>query len=269
MARPCCANCIYSYWSLSMKRSSFAPGFPCGPLCANHPNAPGQLRCVSSAGICRNYRPKPETPTQPDGVVRRIALSTGQYALVDAANFECLNRQRWRLIGAGYVVRYEKGKLIYMHREIMQAPKGMLVDHIDRNRQNNCRSNLRLCTHSENNYNRAKRAGSASSYRGVYRRKSDGRLYAMAFFQGEYLWLGFFDTEVDAARAYDRKVVELGLTFAYLNFPEEWPPERRQQVYTEAQPLRDTLEAKRKGKRKKVKVQRLAPRHRPAKNAVA
>ncbi len=227
MTKRCCANCIYSSCSLHMKLGGFLSGFGVRPLCANHPDTPGQLRHVLPGGLCRNYRPKPAAATQPEGPVRRIPLSNGEYALVDAADFERLNRHQWRLMGSGYVCRSEKGKLIYMHREVMGAAKGELVDHKDRNRRNNYRSNLHICTPSENGYNHAKRAGSVSSYRGVFRRPSDGRLYGRAYFEREYVWLGFFDNEVDAARAYDRRVVELGITCAYLNFPDEWPPERR------------------------------------------
>jgi hypothetical protein len=250
MTKPCCATCIYSYWSLRMKMSCFAPGFPCGPLCANHPDTPGQLRQVSSGGVCRNYRPKPATP---EGDIKRIPLGDNQYALVNAADYEWLSRWAWRLDG-GYAVRWEKDKRIYMHREIMQPPQEMVVDHIDRNRLDNCQANLRVCTRNENTYNRRKRSGSYSQFKGVGYRKNRGKWFAEIRFEDQPIWLGFFTDEVEAARAYDRKAVELFGEFARLNFPEEWPAEGRQQVYAAAQPLREALRTKaEKGKSKKAK----------------
>ena len=103
---------------------------------------PGQLHDVPGVP-CRNYRPKPVLP-QGDGV-RLIPLGDGFYAYVDAADYEWLSRYTWHLHN-GYAARREKGRRIFMHREIMQPPKGMVVDHIDGNRINNCRFNLRVCT---------------------------------------------------------------------------------------------------------------------------
>ncbi len=119
MTTSCCANCIYSSCPPHMKFSGFLTGFGVRPLCANHPDTPGQLRPVLPGGRCRNHRPKPETPA---GDIRRIPLGANQYALVDAADFEWLNKYHWRLVN-GYPARREKGKTIFMHREIMQAPR--------------------------------------------------------------------------------------------------------------------------------------------------
>ena len=245
-----------------MKLSSFTPGFPCGPLCANHPDTPGQLRRVSSGGVCRNYRPKPAAT---EGDIKRIPLGEGQYALVDAADHEWLRQWTWRLQN-GYAVRYENGRRIYMHRVLMEPPAGMLVDHVNRSKLDNCRANLRVCTPQENTHNRGKRAGSSSRFKGVGYHKMERKWYAKLRVGGIPIWLGYFVDEIEAARVYDRKAVELFGEFACLNFPDEWPLEQRQQVYADAQPLRDTLKAKaaqtktEKGKGKKAKGKSTAPR---------
>jgi hypothetical protein len=233
-----------------MKMSVFAPSWPTGPLCSNHPDAPGQLRQVSPGGICRNYRPQPPAPAQPEETVRRIPLAHGRYVLVDAADYEWLRRYKWHPAGSGrYAGRNENGKTILMHREIMNAPKGTVVDHIDGSAENNCRSNLRICTPRENQRNQTKRIGSASRFKGVYRYLKTNRWFAKIVFEGQPVWLGIHDDEVEAARAYDRKAVELFGEFAYLNFLEEWPPERRQEVYANRQGKPDAE----KGKGKKAK----------------
>jgi hypothetical protein len=210
-----------------MKFSGFLTGFGVRPLCANHPDTPGQLRPVLPGGRCRNYRPKPETPA---GDIKRIPLGANQYALVDAADFEWLNKYHWRLVN-GYPARREKGKTIFMHREIMQAPRGKVVDHKDGTKDNNYRSNLRLCTDQENAQNRPKRRGSASRFKGVYPQKDSGKWFARAELKGEPLRIGLFADEVEAARAYDQLAVELFGEFAYLNFPGDWSPEKRQAAY--------------------------------------
>ncbi len=239
MAVRTCLNCVYVDCDLCEWTSCHQRGEPLVPRCANHPQWPGELHDVSGVP-CRNYRPK---PPEPKGNVRRIPVAEGQFVLVDAADYEWLKQWTWHLTD-GYAARWQGNKRIYMHREIVQPPPGMVVDHIDHNRGNNCRSNLRACTHQENMYNRAKRSRSCSHFKGVGYRKRDRKWYAEVVFRGETIWLSFFDTEVEAARAYDRAAVEFFGEFAYLNFPDEWPPERRREVYAAAQPLRDALIAK-------------------------
>jgi len=266
MTKQCCDTCVYSYCSSYMRYSGMLSGYGVRPLCMNHPDVPGQLVEVRPYGICRNYRPRPPAPAQPQDSIRRIPLAGGHFVLVDAADFEWLNRYTWSAHGAGYAVRHEKGKTIFMHREIMNAPKGMVVDHADGNKRNNCRCNLRVCTHSENNHNKAKRIGSSSRFKGVSYSKDRDKWLAGLSFHGERLVLGTFDDEIEAAHRYDRKAVELFGEFAWLNFPEEWPPEKRQQVYADAQPLREALKAKAgkpktpKGKSKKAEGKSTAAR---------
>lgn len=249
MEKRCCANCIYSYWSLHMKMSGFTPGFPSRPLCANHPDTPGQLRRVPSGGVCRNWRPKPAAPA---GDIMRIPVGEGQYAFVDAADYEWLKDWNWYLQG-GYAARKEGRKTIYMHRAIMDPPPGKMVDHHDHNKLNNYRSNLRICSRQENQRNVCKRAGSSSQFKGVGYSKRNHKWSAELVAGGIKIWLGYFTDEIEAARAYDRKAVELFGEFAYLNFPEEWTPEQRRQVYAAAQPLRDALQAKADAKKRQSK----------------
>jgi hypothetical protein len=134
-----------------------------------------------------------------------------------------------------------------------------MVDHHDHNKLNNCRSNLHTCTRQENQRNVCKRAGSSSQFKGVGYSKKNHKWSAELVVDGIKIWLGYFTDEIEAARAYDRKAVELFGEFANLNFPEEWTPEQRQQAYAAAQPLRDALKAKadaKKGQSRKAKGKR-------------
>ena len=251
MKHRCCANCLYSTCSTHAKVSGFLTGFGVRPTCSNHPETPGRLREVSPGGLCRNYRPKP--PDRPAGAIRRLCLANGQSVLVDAADYEWLSRYKWTMRGGGYASRRANGRIIYMHREIMQAPPGMVVDHIDGCRQNNYRSNLRICTRQENVHNRPKRIDSASRFKGVSFHKLRGKWFGQAYCDGEHFRTPLFADEVEAARAYDRLAVELFGVFAYVNFPEDWPPERREEVYAGKETVQ-AIRNRRAERAKKVKA---------------
>jgi len=245
MAVQRCLNCVYCVVEPLEWLHSFWRGEYPWPQCANNPYWPGQLHDVSGIACC-NYRPKPVLPT--GDTVRLIPLGDGFYAYVDKADYEWLSRYTWHLSN-GYAFRLEKGKRIAMHREIMQPPKGKLVDHIDGNKANNCRLNLRVCTQAENLRNTCKRHGSRSGFKGVFYDMRFGKWFAQCRLKGKRHWRGYFDNEMEAARAYDRMAVELFGEFARLNFPEEWPPQRRAEIYA----MRRAESVVRRSKSKKTK----------------
>ncbi len=228
MAVRTCHNCVYACVDSEQWLRCRAMGQPMLVKCANHPFWPGQLREVPGTA-CANYTPK---IAEPEGEVKHIPLSGGRYALVDAADYEWLSQYKWHLQN-GYAARCEKGRRIFMHRQIMQPPQDKFVDHADGKRVNNCRANLRVCTPAENQRNQRKKRDSASIFKGVGYLKNCRRCHAKLVFEGKCVWLGHFDSEVEAARAYDRGAVEYFGEFARLNFPEEWPPERRVQVHAQ------------------------------------
>lgn len=90
--------------------------------------------------------------------MKQILTNKGDVILVDDLDFNWLNQWKWRLGHNGYAIRYLRftvdgkrvRKQIRMHRLLTDAPDGLHVDHIDRNRTNNQRSNLRICTPTEN-----------------------------------------------------------------------------------------------------------------------
>jgi hypothetical protein len=221
----CCYNCVFAFLDPKHTLECYDAGILNWPACANHPDAYGRMKRTPERGICPNYRPKPPVPQ--GETVKTIPLGEGFVAYVDAADFEWLSQWTWHWRG-GYAARMEKGKVIYMHRQIMRPPKGKIVDHKNRNKLDNTRESLRNATHAENMRNRDKQRGTTSRFKGVSYCKRRDKWYATILVEGKAKLLGFFVEEVEAARAYDRAAVEHYGEFAWLNFPEEWPPQRRE-----------------------------------------
>jgi hypothetical protein len=107
-----------------------------------------------------------------------------------------------------------------MHRVLLNAPAGLVVDHRDCNGLNNRKSNLRLCTHQENSYNQRPRLGGTSRFRGVCWHKAKNKYIALIQKEGKRYFLGLFGDEIEAAVVYDIKAMELFGEFAYFNFPK-------------------------------------------------
>ncbi len=223
---PTCHDCIHAICDSSVCILSMPMGWMSRLLCTNHPDSPGQLRAAPLSPPCRNFRRKPhpaertEPPAPADPSVRHIALTKGRFAIVDATDYATLSQFRWHATecrGRCYAATVIDGKSVAMHRMLMSPPRGMVVDHIDGNGLNNRRSNLRLCTPTQNRRNTRPRR-KTSAFLGVSRRGD--KYLARIKYQGRCLYLGLFDTEVEAARARDEKARELFGEFAWLNFPD-------------------------------------------------
>jgi hypothetical protein len=252
MVERTCFNCMYCCCDPCLWLRWLWEGESIVAHCANHPQWPGRLHEVPGVP-CRNYRPKP-VASQGDGV-RMIAVGDGCYAYVDAADYEWLDQYRWGLSN-GYAARRDvNNKIIYMHRLILPPPPRMLVDHIDGNKANNCRSNLRIATRTQNMQNRPKHRSSSSRFKGIHYSRWSHKWYATCRYAGQCHRSAYFDTDVEAARAYDYLAVAWFGEFARLNFPREWPPERRAQVYTQNQQQREEA-SKAKAESEKAKVKR-------------
>lgn len=153
--------------------------------------------------------------------MKGIFLSQGQAAIVDDSDYEALNAHKWSVLKQSntfYAVRQAPidGKQIIalMHCVIMGS-KG--VDHRDGDGLNNQRSNLRFATSSQNNMNQQKRENTSSVYKGVTFDKRANKWKAQIGINGKLIYLGLFDAEVDAAKAYNAKAIELFCEFANLN----------------------------------------------------
>ncbi len=113
-----------------------------------------------------------------------------------------VNSLRWYL-GHGYAVRNKNGKSHhrFMHRMITGAPDGIFVDHIDGDRLNNQKSNLRLATKAENGFNRPMLKRNKFGYKGVSFSKEKGRFRASIQSFGRWKHLGYFESATEAYAA--------------------------------------------------------------------
>lgn len=155
-----------------------------------------------------------------------IKLNTGDLVKVDDEDFGRLNYHKWLLSTQGYAERsvrlFKKSAHVFMHRELLETlPRAKIdTDHIDNNKLNNQKSNLRVATRSENNANRGKLSG---KYCGVYYMICKKGGFAKGYWravinkEGKRYCLGYHDSPDKAALAYNKKAIELYGEYACLN----------------------------------------------------
>jgi hypothetical protein len=132
--------------------------------------------------------------------VKEIPLTRGKVALVDDEDFERVSAFKWCFMTAGYAARGRKRGMVYMHRFVIEAPKGKRVDHVNGNQLDNRRCNLRTCTHQQNMQNcKVLRANNTSGHKGVAFDKSTGNWKAYINVDGKLVHLGRFPTAELAA----------------------------------------------------------------------
>jgi len=162
--------------------------------------------------------------------VKKIKLTQNQYTLVDDEDYNKLNQWKWCAlyqpsVDDFYAVRHsplKNGKriTIYMHRLISNAPRDKQVDHISHATLDNRKQNLRICTQAQNQHNTKLRKNTSSKYKGVSWCKINKKWLTQIRINTRGVYLGSFKSEIQAARAYDRKARELFGEFALLNFKE-------------------------------------------------
>jgi len=145
-------------------------------------------------------------------VMAKIKLTQGKFALIDKADFEWLNQWKWMFTGT-YAARRNGSRREWMHRLIVGTPADKQTDHINGNKLDNRRANLRICTASQNNYNKGVQRNNKIGYKGVsirndrstFRTKINNKI------------VGTYHTAKEAAEAYNNEAKKLHKEFAVLN----------------------------------------------------
>lgn len=143
--------------------------------------------------------------------------------LYSEEDHELISKYNWGIDSTrGYVVTHFNYVCIRMHRLIMQAPDNIPVDHINGNKLDNRRENLRLSNSVENGQNKSKRANTTSKFLGVSYLKEEQTFRARITIDGKAVLIGTYVDEIDAAIARDLAIVHELPDSAYkLNFPED------------------------------------------------
>lgn len=158
----------------------------------------------------------------------------GRFVIVDDDDYELIKNYTLSADKVGkdkvYVslfIENERGsrrKKVRLHVFLMNPPKGYHVDHINGDTFDNRRSNLRVCTNDQNARNQKPQKNRTSKYKGVSWNKRVGKWEAYITYRYKKIRLGFFDSEEEAARAYDTAAHFYFGEFANYNFPEDVRP---------------------------------------------
>jgi hypothetical protein len=153
--------------------------------------------------------------------VVEVKLLRGEITLIDAADLSIVGDAIWRKTTQGYAGRTAGSKTLLLHREIMGAPPGLVVDHRNHNRLDNRRENLRVCPRAGNSQNSTGHKDRRSRFKGVEWDAERGRWAARICANGVRMFLGRYDTEVEAAMAYNAAARDVHGDYAWLNKIEE------------------------------------------------
>lgn len=154
--------------------------------------------------------------------MKEIKLSRGFFAIVDDEDYEYLSQFKWHTTGypgLEYASRcFGNQKVMRMHRELMDCPSHLTVDHINGNRLDNRRSNLRIATIQQNCFNRKIKIKHSSIYTGIYKNGNKNNTWrARIRINGRIISLGTFPYEEQAALAYNVAAKKYFGEFAKLN----------------------------------------------------
>lgn len=158
--------------------------------------------------------------------MKKIPLTQGQFAIVDDEDYEALSKVKWyasKTPNTYYANRCKEkrdGKQIKvpMHRQILNAPSNLIVDHINHDGLDNRRENLRLCTHTDNMRNRKINYNNRSGFKGVTWDKTHKKWRPNIQVDGKDMFLGYHFCIIKAAKIYDENARKFFGDFAKTNF---------------------------------------------------
>lgn len=152
-------------------------------------------------------------------IAKQLPLKYGGFALVDSDDLERIRGFKWELSRKGYVIsrKMKAGvlKRMFLHRIINRTPRSMVTDHINGDKLDNRKLNLRSCSNGENVSNQKVRADNTLGFKGI--RKNKRKWSAQIGKDGRHIAIGTFNTKLEAATAYDKAALRLHGAFASTN----------------------------------------------------
>jgi hypothetical protein len=173
--------------------------------------------------------------------MKTMTISNG-YVLVDDEDYDELCKYTWWISGGGYAYRDVDGRNVYMHKSLKSVP-GFDTDHINGDKLDNRKCNLRPVSRGQNVAGGKKRSvkNVTSIFKGVGWFPRDKKWKAGITVNGKYIHLGYFESEEEAARAYDSALLHFfgNVSFVGFNFPNVTPQpyvDRRKWKKPESEP---------------------------------
>lgn len=154
---------------------------------------------------------------------KAMPLNKGVFTIVDESDYEWLSRWKWYLAEKGYAKRSAAKSegighsAFFMHRIILNTPKGLMSDHINRNKLDNRRCNLRIVTHQQNGWNSGTKCNHTSKYKGVNFHKKSGKWQARIKLNRQETYIGIYETPEAAAMAYNDFARKYHGEWAFIN----------------------------------------------------
>lgn len=154
-------------------------------------------------------------------MTKEILLTKGKVAIVDDEDYEWLMQWKWHYSIGGYAQRNSpringKNHKIHMHREINHTPEDFETDHINGNKLDNRRINLRTASRSQNAFNQKINKNNTSGVRGVYWQKLNKKWQAKIYINGMNHSLGYFTDLSDAKAVYNQAAADAFGEFFHL-----------------------------------------------------
>lgn len=145
--------------------------------------------------------------------MKQIKLSNGRFTITDDDCDTSIEAMNWRESSWGYAIASlprngGKQKIVFMHRLIAKPPIGFEVDHVNGDRLDNRRLNLRVVTRAQNSYNRFKNTNK-HGFKGVHFHKTRKMFEAKIRHQGREKFIGWYTNPEEASAAYAQKAIEL------------------------------------------------------------
>lgn len=134
-------------------------------------------------------------------------------AIIDQEDSEKVLKHKWHVSVRGYPQARINGKLICLYTFILNEKN---IDHIDRDKMNNCKNNLRKCTCVQNIHN-TDSVGGTSKFKGVWYDSFNEKYCVAITSYGKRIWGGRYDNEIDAAKAFNKLSIKHHGEFGVLN----------------------------------------------------
>ena len=141
--------------------------------------------------------------------MKQIKLTKGFEAIIDNEDFKKVNQYKWTVkigySGIKYAFRTDKNnKTIYLHRFILDVPKKVIIDHINRNGLDNRKTNLRLSNYQQNAFNSKIPSNNTSGIKGVYWDKARNKWHSQIMVNQKMIYLGRFNDLKEAVRSREK-----------------------------------------------------------------